>query len=125
MKDLIGRIASAIAVQEGAFSPDPSVPPRRDNNPGDMTAAPWILAPKMDGRFWHAGSLAQGIAGEMGQIIIDIRRGWSLRQLIHSWSPPNENNTDLLVTEAARRIGLTAEQIDQPLWNFLEIEHIP
>jgi hypothetical protein len=125
MKDLIGRLASAIAVQEGAFCQDPNAPPIRDNNPGDLTGAPWLLNPKKDGRFWHADSLAQGIAGEMHQIALDVARGWSLRQLITSWSPPSENQTGLLISEAARRIGLTDAQIDQPLWDFLEIEHIP
>jgi len=120
MDNLISLIASAIASEEGFFAA--GTLPARDNNPGDLRAAPWLTHPIVTNGFWVAPTLAQGIAGLYHQIALDIARGYTLRQLITAWAPASDGNaTENYVNETSRRTGLNP---DTPLWNFLEIEHI-
>lgn len=121
MTDLLYKLASAIASAEGYFVPGSL--PARNNNPGDLRAAPWLPSPKIVNNFWSASSPAQGIAGLYHQLALDIARGQSLRQLVTSWAPPTENNTANYLAETARRVGIT--NVDQPLQELLEIVHIP
>jgi len=123
MTDLLFKLASAIASEEGFFGGDPNSRPRRDHNPGDLRAAPWLQHPKHDGGFWAAGSDAEGIGGLYHQIALDIARGMTLRQLIYAWAPPVENNSVKYLEDAMRRVGITAA--DTPLWNFLDIVSLP
>ena len=121
MDNLISKLASAIATAEGFFV-EGSLP-QRDNNPGDLRAAPWLVHPVVEHGFWVARSLAEGTAGLCHQIALDIARGWTLRQLIAAWAPPSDGNkTDDYIRETCRRTGLDA---DTPLWNYLSIEHLP
>jgi hypothetical protein len=121
MDNLISRLASAIASGEGFFVN--GALPARDNNPGDLRAAPWLVHPVVANGFWVAASAAQGTAGLYHQIALDIARGYTLRQLITAWAPASDGNaTENYVNETARRTGLNP---DTPLWDFLEIEHIP
>ncbi len=120
MTDLLFKLASAIATAEGFFGGDPNARPRRDHNPGDLRAAPWLTHPGRDGGFWKAASDAEGIAGTTHQIALDIARGMTLRQLVYSWAPPTDgNNSAQYLAETMRRVGI--ENPDTPLWNFLEI----
>jgi len=121
MDSIISLIASAIASGEGFFV-NGSLP-QRDNNPGDLRAAPWLVHPVIVDDFWKASLLAQGIAGLYHQIALDIARGYTLRQLIEAWAPASDgNNTENYVNETARRTGLDP---DTPLWTFFSIDHIP
>ena len=121
VEDLIFRLASAIATAEGFFV-NGSLP-SRDNNPGDLRAAPWLTNPAVAHGFWVARSLPEGIAGLYHQIALDVARGYTLRQLISAWAPPSDgNNTANYISETARRTGLDA---DTPLWNYLGLEAIP
>ena len=121
VEDLIFKLASAIATGEGFFV-NGSLP-ARDNNPGDLRAAPWLTNPAVAHGFWVARSLPEGIAGLYHQIALDVARGYTLRQLITAWAPPSDgNNTANYISETARRTGLDA---DTPLWNYLGIESIP
>ena len=121
MEDLIFRLASAIATGEGFFV-NGSLP-ARDNNPGDLRAAPWLTNPSVAHGFWVARSLPEGIAGLYHQIALDVARGYTLRQLISAWAPHSDgNNTASYISETARRTGLDP---DTPLWNYLGIEAIP
>jgi len=121
MDSIISLIASAIASGEGFFVN--GALPQRDNNPGDLRAAPWLAHPVITNGFWVAPTLAAGIAGLYHQIALDIARGYTLRQLITAWAPASDgNNTENYVNETARRTGLDP---DTPLWNFFSIEQIP
>ena len=120
MTDLLYRLASAIASAEGYFVVGSL--PRRNNNPGDLRAAPWLTSPKIINHFVQFPSPASGISGLYHQIALDIARGVSLRGLIEKWAPPSENNTLNYLSETARRVGI--ENVDQPLQELLEIELI-
>lgn len=127
MDNLIGKIVDAIATGEGFFAPG-NPPPKRNNNPGDLRAAPWRIVGsyRIVNGFAVFGSLAEGIAGAYHQVALDTARGLSLRQLIGKWAPGSDgNDTENYIRETARRIGMPSEDIDQPLWNFLEIHHLP
>ena len=129
MTDFIYKLASAMATAEGWFSTNPDVIPRRFNNPGNLRAAPWVNGAKIEKGYWHAESPEQGIAGLYHQIALDIARGRTLRGLIEKWAPSKDgNNTELYLTETARRLGLQLDPITKdtpPLWNFLGLGRIP
>ena len=121
MTGLIDKIASAIATGEGFFV-NGSLP-QRNNNPGDLRAAPWLTHPVVVAGFWQAPNVAAGIAGLYHQIALDISRGWTLAQLIRAWAPPSDgNDTENYVRETARRVGIDP---NVPLQTLLELEMIP
>ena len=70
MDNVISLIASAIASGEGFFVN--GALPARDNNPGDLRAAPWLVHPVVANGFWVAANAAQGTAGLYHQIALDI-----------------------------------------------------
>jgi hypothetical protein len=125
MNNFLYLLASAIASAEGFFVAGSL--PRRDNNPGDLRAAPWLIHPVVVNGFWNAESVEEGIAGIYHQLALDISRGWTLRKLISTWAPEKDgNNTENYIKETARRVGLTYFPPDQaaaepPLWNNLTI----
>jgi hypothetical protein len=123
MTDLLYKLASAIASAEGFYaSGDP--PPVRNNNPGDLRGAPWLTNPEEIGGFVHFSSPAQGIAGLYHQIALMIARGESLAVLVGHWAPESDgNNESNYLSETARRCGIA--DVNQPLQELLEIEHIP
>ena len=126
MQGLIEAIANAIATAEGFFVA--GALPQRDNNPGDLRAAPWLLHPVVAGGFWNAPSVGAGVAGLLHQIALDIARGQSLRQLIYSWAPPSDgNNTANYLTETVRRLAAQGWIIDpeKPLQEYLEVTLVP
>ena len=119
---ILFKLASAIATAEGFFAA--GTPPERNNNPGDLRAAPWIDHPVIEKGFWVASSRAAGIAGLYHQIALDVARGVSLRQLVYKWAPPTDgNNTENYLKETGRRTGIT--NFDVPLWNELDVVRIP
>ena len=120
MTDLLHRIASAIATAEGWFSPDPNARPRRNHNPGNLTASP--LERTKDGRFVRFKHDQEGTAALYNQVARHILRGWTLRQFITAWAPPSENDTENYIRETVRRTGLDP---DVPLWNYLTLERLP
>jgi hypothetical protein len=119
------RLASSFATAEGAFAAGSL--PNTDNNPGDLRLAPWVANPVVKGGFWRPTSLAEGVAGLYHQLALDIARGRALRQLVYSYAPPADNNNSAnYLTETGRRMGITPDQFDTPLWNFLTpLEKIP
>ena len=121
MNDLLYRLASAIASAEGFFVAGSL--PQRDNNPGDLRAAPWLKNSILQSGFWQANTKQEGIAGLYHQLALDIARGYSLRQLIYAWAPPTDGNkTQNYLQETARRTGIT--DTESPLWNLLNIDLI-
>jgi len=126
MQGLIEAIANAIATAEGFFVN--GTLPARDNNPGDLRAAPWLQHPVVAGGFWNASSVGAGVAGLLHQIALDVARGQSLRQLIYAWAPPSDgNNTANYLTETVRRLAAQGFTIDpeKPLQEYLTLVNIP
>ena len=118
------RLACSFATAEGAFVTGSL--PNTDNNPGDLRLAPWVQHPTVVKGFWRPTSLSEGVAGLYHQLALDIARGWSLRQLVYSYAPPSDgNNSANYLSETGRRMGITPEQFDTPLWNFMTLERIP
>jgi len=122
MTDILYKLASSIATEEGFFMPTETLP-KKNNNPGDLRGAPWLQHPIIVGGFWVAASPAQGIAGLYHQIALRVAEGWTLRQLLYSWAPPSDgNNTLQYVKDTARRCGIDA---DTPIQNYLQVDFIP
>ena len=120
-QDFLYRLASAIATAEGWFHPDPRVPPRANNNPGN------IIDPKT-GKFRSFSTPEEGIAWLYFQIALDIRRGLTLRGLVTKWAPPTENDTERYIRETARRLGLSlsgSPPDTDRLWSYLSVSRIP
>lgn len=112
------NLASAIATQEGFFKTGSR--PERNNNPGDLRAAPWLQHPVIEDHFWLASSRAAGVAGLYHQIALCIARGESLRQLISIWAPEaDHNDTTAYLKNVATWVGVT--NVDEPLQNFLDV----
>lgn len=118
----IYRLACSFATAEGAFVKGSL--PNTDNNPGDLRIAPWVQHPTVVKGFWHPTSLVEGVAGLYHQLALDIARGQSLRQLVYTYAPPTENNSQVYLTETGRRMGITSAEFDTPLWTFLSLEKI-
>jgi hypothetical protein len=117
--DLLYRLASGIATIEGFFVAGSL--PARNNNPGDLRAAPW-LAHQTVKDFWQAPSLAMGIAGLYHQIALDVARGYTLRQMVTTWAPPSDgNNTERYVSDLSALTGIPP---DQPLCELLALDHL-
>ena len=125
MGDLLFKICSAIATQEGWFA-DPAhsagAKAMRDRqNPGNLRAAPWVPAAVIDHGYWKANTAAQGIAGLYHQVALDIARGWTLRQLINSWAPAADgNNPDAYLHNVMSWAGVN--NADVPLCALLSIQ---
>lgn len=112
MKDLLYKICSAIARQEGG---GPSA-----LNPGNLRSAPWLPSPVIQNGFWKPTSRAQGIAGMYHQVALDISRGATLRKLISKWAPPAENQTEAYIKNVKSWTGILDE--NQPLQELLELD---
>ena len=126
MQGLIEAIANAIASAEGFFVA--GALPNRNNNPGDLRAAPWLTHPAVSNGFWTANSVGAGVAGLLHQIALDIARGQSLRQFIYAWAPPSDgNNTANYLNETVRRLAAQGFTIDpeKPLQEYLEVINVP
>src|ERR1035437_8695742 len=130
--DWIDVLFGALARQEGAFSPDPNTIPRRRNNPLDLRFAGQVgasapagmqnknIAPPPIAQF---DTLAHGIAAGYRQLWADIARGDSLRKLIYSWAPPNENDTAGYLANVARWVAVA--DLDAPLLELLTLPSAP
>jgi hypothetical protein len=103
---MIDQLASYVGRQEGWDSPDPTVVPRRLNNPGDIDYAAQLGAtPVQVGKHTFAKwpTPQQGIVGLYRQLLADIAKGWSLRQLITSGAANGEQRSRL-PRERGRRL---------------------
>lgn len=124
MTDLIGKICSAIAQQEGWWAaPSGTSPntPQRLNNPGDLRAAPWLPHATIVNGYWEADSAAQGIAGLYHQVALNVARGYSLKQLINAWAPAGDGANDPQGYLAHVMAWTGIENADQPLQELLEL----
>lgn len=120
MNDFLYRVVSGIATEEGFFEVDTL--PRRDNNPGDLRAAPWLVHPAVVHGFWVAPTLAEGIAGLYHNVALDVARGWNMTQLISAWAPPTDGNrTAKYIADMRRMVGCDPLT---PLWAYLTIDRL-
>lgn len=118
---MIDKLAAHVARQEGWYNADPTVVPRRLNNPGDLDFAGQMGATpvKVGGHnFAKWPTPQQGIVGLYRQLLADIAQGWSLRKIIYSWAPPSENDTAIYLAHVAADLGV---DVDAPLWNYLTL----
>jgi hypothetical protein len=120
--DTLYRLACAISTAEGWFNLDPYVLPRRNNNPGDLKFAGQMNAVK-DGEFARFSCPEAGIVALYRQILARAAQGCTLRELIESWAPPNENDTANYLAETVRRMGDIDP--DRKLWEYLTLEVMP
>lgn len=118
---IVDLICSAIAKQEGWFD-DVTIPnrPQRNNNPGDLRAAPWLQNFKSDTGYWKADSAGQGIAGLYHQVWLNVARGYSLRKLINVWAPATDGNDPKVYLDNVMKItGITNP--DQVIWDLINL----
>jgi hypothetical protein len=122
----IDVLVQKIATQEGWDNPDPSVVPRRLDNPGDLIYARQggAVAVKIGSHIFAKWTTpGQGMAWAYAQACLDIARGMSLKQLIMSWAPPSDrNNTQEYLAGVAAGVGI--ENVDAPLYTFLPMHTI-
>lgn len=73
----------------------PGSVPNRFNNPGDLRHSPHSNhdANDPDG-IGHIDTPADGWADLEHQLELDAQRGKTVRELIYSYAPPNENDTE-------------------------------
>lgn len=113
--------ASAIGTAEGYYAPG-NPPPKSNKNPGDLRASPLPRQKDKHG-FVIFNSDAEGIAATIYQLCLFAVRGFTWKQALTAWAPPSDgNNTDLYISEFARRTGLA---LDAKIYDSLHIEHIP
>lgn len=116
--DPIILICSAIATQEGAFSPGTT--PSVRNNPGDIRFFGQVGATRPDGT--SAGPIkpnepiaffktkALGVTALYRQVWLMVAEGMTLRQLISAWAPEaDDNNTTAYLSNVALWTGLAAD----------------
>ena len=116
--NLVHKLACAIAAQEGFFAAGTIA--QRQNNPGNLRGAPWTgpVVP-LEGGYWLATSLAQGIAGLEHLIALRIAQGVNLIQLIDVWAPASDGNQpEAYIRDVLTWTGIPDAQAQ--LWDYLE-----
>jgi hypothetical protein len=121
MMHKIYLIASAIATQEYGAGLNAA----RNNNPGNLRAAPNALSrPKSEQGFVEFATMQEGIATLYWQILYFALRGFTLRGLIEAWAPPagadGGNATATYLADVQKWTGL---DLDKKLWDYLEIKN--
>lgn len=124
MNDLIFKLAHAIARQEGFFI-EHSVA-QRNNNPGNIwdgvgkgkVQRIFPRIPLDDKGFLKFENRQHGTAYLYRMLILKISSGVTLEQLIHSWAPPTENDTEAYVSAVEKMTGINRKQV---LWDLLAI----
>ena len=118
----VDLICSAIATQEGWFSLDPEVIPRRRNNPGDLLFRGQIGASAPG---WNKigvppiatfSSSKLGMAALYRQVWQFVAMGLTLREMIEGWAPPSENDTAAYLANVLEWTKLPA---DTPIIDLL------
>lgn len=98
------KLAQLIAKEEGYGIPGSL--PTRNNNPGDLRHSPHSFhlgsAPNAIGKI---DSAADGWSDLERQLQIDGERGWTLRELIYSYAPPIENNSEQYLNYVCQGLG--------------------
>ena len=87
----------------------------RNNNPGNLvkTSIKWLgKVNSTDSRFERFDTIEHGIRAMLMDIRSDIRKKEqnTIRKLISSYAPPNENNTIAYINAVAHRTGIDADE---------------
>jgi hypothetical protein len=100
------KLADAIAHEEGYYV-EGSLP-QRNNNPGDLRHGNGETHP--DNQPDAVGAFATpalGWAALERQLVLDSNRDWTVQQLIYSYAPPSENNTQQYLDYVCQYVGCT------------------
>ena len=124
IENLIFKLAHAIARQEGFFSQGTRA--QRNNNPGNIwdgigkgkKVRIWPNLPIDDAGFLIFKSPEQGTAFLYSLIMRKVAGGMNLTQLIASYAPSSENDTNKYLMNVK---AWTELPDDIPLWHFLAI----
>lgn len=104
----IEMLCCAIATKEGFFNPTPDLP-EINNNPGDLRASPLNRFKDSHG-FVKFLSEQEGIAALYQQVLRFAMMGFTVRQVITTWAPPQAadggNNTEQYIKEVCQWTGL-------------------
>lgn len=119
----IEMLASAIAQQEGFFSPG-QTPPKTNKNPGDLRASP-LPRKKSPGGFVQFYSDTEGFMALLTQLMLFALRGMTLQQAIETWAPPTGadggNATQSYLDATVRRTGIDPSTKLSDLFSFQSI----
>jgi len=83
----------------------------RNNNPGNLVYAHQPGALPESGHFAQFATQGQGLYNMGRQIELNYSRGKdTVRSMVETWAPRNENDTDQYVVAVSRRMGVGADQ---------------
>lgn len=103
-------LARLIAKEEGFGKP--GAIPTTHHNPGDLRHSPHSQHdPSSPDAIGQIDTDADGWADLERQLRIDVARHWTLRQLIETYAPPNENNTEAYLAFVCNGGGWTPETL--------------
>lgn len=88
----------------------------RNHNPGNIdyhaSSDPWrgLVNPPSDGRFCRFTSAEWGIRALCKTLMTYQREHHcrTIRDIVHRWAPPNENDTEAYIEHVARLVGVPA-----------------
>lgn len=103
----MSKLAEAIAHEEG-FYVEGSLP-QRNHNPGDLRHGNGEVHP--DNQPNSVGSFPDDAAGWAAlnrQLALDSGRGWTVQELIYSYAPPSENDTEQYLDYVCKYVGCEA-----------------
>lgn len=87
----------------------------RNNNPGNLDFLPaghaWNGQVGSDGRYGIYDTPANGVRAMSKQLQKDFARagGATLRDLVTSWAPPGENDTEAYIAAVSRETGIAPD----------------
>ncbi len=121
----IELLASAIATEEGYFAGQNSIS-YKDNNPGDLTASS-IQRPKDYKGFVIFKSRQEGTAALYNQLLVYAVKGYTIREMVAKYAPPDSNDTTRYVRDIVAWTGMDP---DRKMMDYLTIvnmttEHPP
>ena len=103
-------LSRLIAKEEGYGIPGKI--PTTHNNPGDLRHSPHSAHPPGDpDAIGQIDTPEHGWADLERQLQIDVGRHWTLRQLVETYAPPNENNTEAYLAFICHGGGWTPETL--------------
>jgi hypothetical protein len=104
------KLAEAIAHEEGYYV-EGSLP-CRNNNPGDLRHGNGEVHPTNQPNSVGAfPTPADGWAALDRQLRLDSERGWTVQQLVYSYAPPEENDTEAYLHFVCSYVPCTPDQL--------------
>lgn len=112
----MSKLARLIAQEEG-FNVAGSLP-QRSNNPGDLRHSPHSAHAGDPNGIGRIDTPEDGWADLERQLQLDADRGYTLRQLVETYAPPSENDTERYLRDLCSGLGLpqyatVAEALEQ------------